>query len=227
MKKIFWFIFFVPVILFAQIHEFGISAGGNALVTDLGTDAFYRPDGYYFSVLYRSNTNERISFKFELSRSVLTENDAKAESAGRRLRGWKTDLTLYDFSIMVEYHFLPLNPYKIPDNFMWTTPYLALGLGVYSSSFTIYPYPEEPFSHIENSLMIPLAFGLKFSFKNRFKIIWEISPRYAISDNLEGSKMADNLHEPLTDRRGSDWYIVNSISLNFGWGKLPCYLNTF
>jgi hypothetical protein len=219
------FLFFmVPV--HAQLHEIGFSGGGATLVSDVGTDDYIIPDGYFISGLYRRNVNEWISMVLKASVSRVSENDVLSNSQGRKARGWYSTAMIYDGGILLEYNFLPLNPYKYPEG-MWTTPYLVVGMGYYSSSFAINPVPVPEIKGTENAFFLPVGFGLKFSFRNRMKIIWEISAKYSFSDNMEGSYTADNPSAPLTDRRGKDWLLQNGISVTFGWGKLPCYLNTF
>ncbi len=226
MKRIVYFIFLISIISNAQIQEIGIGGGSATLISDIGRDDYFIPDGYFGAFVYRSNTNAWLSFLFRFTYSQMEENDALSTSLGRRKRNWRSSMKVYDISLKLEYNFLPLNPYRIPHK-IWVTPYLAVGLGAYVSFLTIIPGNNDPDSHAENAAYLPMAFGLKFSFKNRMKIIWEISPGYSFKDNMEGSYMVDSPVFPHSDTRGTDWMIHNGIYITFGWGKLPCYLNMF
>jgi len=212
--------------LSAQIHEFGFGGGSATLISDLGTDSFYLPDGYFVTALYRGNTNEWISFRINLSYARVTEADSLSESEGRRLRNWNANTDIVDLNVMIEYNFLPTNPYRIPHG-VWVTPYIAGGLGVYGSFLHITAPNKDPIDHNENSAFIPLAFGVKFIFRNRMKLVFEIRPQYSLKDNLEGSLIMDSKELPHTNQLSNDWFIYNGITLTFGWGKLPCYLNIF
>ncbi len=226
MKRFWGFIMLISMSAQAQLHEIGFSGGSATLISDIGQDDYLIPEGYFISGLYRRNTNEWISFTFRFSYGTMSDDDALSESAGRRLRAWRSDITVIGGDIMLEYNFLPLNPYKYPHG-VWVTPYLGIGAGYHTSFISAYSPSTAGISDIQNTFYLPMAFGIKFSFRNRMKIIWELGPRYSFSDNMEGSLRLDNSSGPLSDRRGNDWYIYNGLSVTFGWGKLPCYLNTF
>jgi len=226
MKKFFLLNILMALPLTAQVYELGIGGGSATMISDLGTDSFYLPDGYFVGGLYRVNSNEWFSVRLNLNYAFMGEYDYESESAGRRKRRWYAETRVYDINLMVEYNFLPANPYKRPD-VMWITPYIAGGLGAYVSDLKMVTSAVRTIRHQENAAFLPLAAGLKVTFRNRMKLIWEIKPQYSFKDNMEGSIMADSRDEPKTNRLANDWFIYNGISLTFGWGKLPCYLNLF
>ncbi len=227
MAKLKILFFFLMPLAYGQVHEWGFFAGGINYVGDIGDDRFYVPDGFSGSVYYRSNINEWYSVRLELGYGQLTASDRFAQSLGRRMRNWQTSMNIMDFSALFEYNFLPLNPYKRPLKIL-TTPYLATGISVFRSISVIRDnFTGNALTNYENSLSIPVNFGIKFSLSRHVKFNWEVSVRYCMTDDLEGSRMFDSALDPKTDRLGNDWYITSGIGLTFGFGELPCYLNVF
>ncbi|NPA43480.1 MAG: outer membrane beta-barrel protein [Chlorobi bacterium] len=218
------FVLFVAPV-YAQLHELGFGGGIANFATDIGSDYLLPAEGFFLTGLYRTNTNEWISLRTSLTWGRVSESDAESESLGRRKRGWAYSADVMDLHLMIEYNFLPLNPYRIPDR-VWVTPYIAGGLGAYVSFLTVTAGTARR-EYAENSAYLPLAFGLKFSFRNRMKLVWEIRPQFSFKDNIEGSLLVDPLEAPKTNRLSNDWFIYNGFTITFGWGKLPCYLNLF
>ncbi len=226
MKHLSWFVFLFSFSLQGQVHELGLKAGSANMISDIGRDSYIQPDGFFVTGLYRRNVNEWVSYRFEVSYAIMHENDLNSESSGRRLRAWKSNTSVLDAALMLEYNFISLNPYRYPEK-TWLTPYLAIGLGGFNSVYSAGSAYAPGLSGTQFALFLPMAFGLKLSFRNRMKFVWEISPRYSFSDNLEGSVVLDPGPLPLTDKLGNDWMIYSGFSITFGWGKLPCYLNVF
>jgi len=223
MRKIFSVVF---LLLFAwqgrgQVHEFGFWGGANNVIADIGNESLIMPDGFFGSAYYRWNINPWYALRVQAGFSQWHVSDARAHSTGRRLRGWQSGGSLVDGNVMMEYEFIPLNPYKRPLRVL-ATPYVLAGLGAYFTNST-----SGPVAVSKVVVQLPFGMGVKFSLSRKIKFNVEVLARYGWSDNLEGSFMRDTGPLPLTNRWSNDWYITQSIGFSFGYGELPCYLNVF
>ncbi len=207
--------------LHAQLHEFGFTGGGNNVIGDIGRDDFVRPDGFYASGYYRWNINPWYSLRINGTYSQWQLADSRSAIEGRRLRHWTASGDTKDISILLEYNFLPLNPYKRPVHLV-ATPYLMLGAGYQMSTGQ-----TAGLGWNTNAFTLPVGFGIKFSITRRLKFHYELLLRYTFSDNLDGSRTADNTTIPLSNPWSNDWFMTNGIGFSYGFGELPCYINVF
>ena len=225
--KIFPIVFFIFLstagrTLQAQLHEFGITAGGNNVIGDIGRDDYIRPDGYFVSAQYRRNFNAWYSLRVNGTYSVWSLSDTRSSIPGRQTRAWSAAGNTTDISALLEYNFLPLNPYKRPLHIMVMTPYLMIGLGYQLSTGQ-----TAGAAWTNNAFTLPTGFGIKFSITRRLKFHYELLVHYTFSDNLDGSRSADNGSLPLTNRWSNDWFMTNGIGFSYGFGQMPCYINVF
>jgi hypothetical protein len=205
----------------AQVHEFGFWGGGNNIIGDIGSEDYIMPDGWFGAAYYRLNLNPWYSFRLQGMFSQWHVSDMYARSRGRRMRGWEAHADFVDMNFLIEYNFLPLNPYKKPLKIL-TTPYLMAGVGFYGSFVH-----SGPVYLTENTFELPFGFGLKFSLTKRIKFNWEVLIHYSIKDDLDASHVRDSFSVPKTNMWSNDWYITQGIGFSFGYGELPCYLNVF
>jgi len=226
MKKLVWILLPLLHAANAQVQEIGFGGGITTIISDLGPESFFNREGYYVTGIFKANTNEWVSVQFSLSYAEAQEHDSLSASIGRRIRNWSSQMSIFSLDMMIQYNFLPANPYRIPQK-VWVTPYLAAGLGAYASFLSITDNIQLTETYNEHTAYIPVAFGIKIRFPNRMKLIYEIKPQYSFKDNLEGSLSFDSKEFPKTDQLNNDWMIYQGLTLTFGWGKLPCYLNLF
>ncbi len=223
MKKIFP-LFFMFLFLWkaqGQVHEFGFWAGGNNIISDIGRESLVMPDGYAVSGYYRWNINPWYALRLQGGFSSWSVADERAQSSGRRLRNWESGGSLVDGKILMEYEFLPLNPYKRPLRVL-VTPYVTAGAGIY---YTNAHSGEISVGKLTADL--PFGMGIKFSLSRRIKFSVEILAHYGFGDDLEASYSRDTGSMPVTNRWSRDWYITQTAGFSIGFGQLPCYLNVF
>ncbi len=207
----------------AQVYEFGLTGGGNNIISDIGRDDFVRPDGFYASGYYRWNINPWYSLRINGTYSQWQLADSRSANAGKRLRNWNSSGDIKDISVLLEYNFLPLNPFKRPvRKLIVVTPYLMTGVGYYITTAQVQGY-----NFRDGAYTLPVGFGIKFSITRRLKFHYELLLRYTFSDNLDGSRTVDNNVIPLSNPWSNDWFMTNGIGFSYGFGKLPCYLNVF
>jgi hypothetical protein len=79
----------------------------------------------------------------------------------------------------------------------------------------------------DESISVPVIFGFKTNPSPLFVIGFEIEARYALTDNIDGSKPVDpynnNNNLIFENINNNDWYVFSGITISFTFGDLPCY----
>lgn len=214
--SVLFFALFMCVTVTAQKHEIGLFLGGANGITDVGRTDFinplpkaYRNSGepaipWVIGALYRFNLNPQQGLRLNLAYGQIIDNDKTASEDYRYHRGAKYAQRVFDFSVLFEYNFLPINSEQQRGH----SPYIFGGIGGFAYNNPTYvvthrartdadgqpitPTSAEDFeSAIEKSnrtkfsYTIPFGAGYKYKFNYNWVASFEIGVRPTIVDNLD------------------------------------------
>ena len=186
----------------AQIHEFGVWAGGTNYFGDLNTQTsfkFVRPGAGAF---YRYNIKYRGGWKTSINWGQVEFDDAKTNIAWNRQRNLSFKSDIFDITTQIEFNFFKFDKANAKGKHWWT-PYLGTGLTVFFFNpkaqyngqwYYLQPLGTEgqndaSYSGVKKyrlfSLAIPIVGGFKFSFKRNWNIGIEAGVRKTFTDYLD------------------------------------------
>lgn len=206
----------------AQIHEVGVFLGGSNYIGDVGSTTYISPDKAAFGLLYRWNKSPRHAYRFSYTQSTITANDLHSKEGGRKLRGYRFDNTIREFSAGLEFNFFDFNLHESKRK---VTPYVFSGLSYFRYDSLYIQSGETEKEKKAGSIAIPMILGVKTNLTTNFVLGLEVGARYTFSDNLDGSNPDnDNLRSlRFGDLNNNDWYVFSGITLTYTFGNKPCY----
>jgi len=206
----------------AQIHEFGVFAGGSNYIGDIGPTDYIAPDKLSLGLLYKWNRSPRHSWRASYTYGKITANDANSDIPSRKQRGYEFENTIKELSLGLEFNFFDFNLHE-PD--LKITPYVYSGLSYF---WYDEKYINNGTVHTQDSkggLAIPMTVGLKTNVIENFIIGFEVGARYTFTDNLDGSNPSDAVYEQFRfgNLESNDWYVFTGFTLTYTFGNKPCY----
>jgi len=231
------FLFLSIFISSGQEYELGLNLGGGNYIGDIGGENYINPNKIGGGIVYKRTVNQWYSFRMNLNYFQLEAFDSDSDSAGRRARDFSVTSTIFNFSLGVEYNFIPRNPYLPLRSIKKITPYVytGIGLGTYSGrlEFNNPVLIESGVKFNGTKLSIPVILGLKYRVTRHFIISLESGFNYYFTDNLDGThsfygneeRLIINGYTPTTNPNSNDWYTFSSIGLIYSFGDLSCYFN--
>lgn len=220
---------------------------------------------FYGGLLYRFNFNPHQTVRLDLGYNQVQFSDKAAKEEYRRNRNSFGKNNVYEASLVFEYNFLPINNEQLS----MLSPYIFAGFGGLmfdapkatlkhdfkrnSDGVAQAPIDEQDFvTTTEYTLgkktvaQIPFGVGLKYKFNHGWAIFAEATFRYAITDQLDHSKILEkdivsnynvDILNPSTGGsllQTGDYYIVSKEretafinSRNVGDAKSKDWMNTF
>ncbi|MDO5510737.1 MAG: DUF6089 family protein [Weeksellaceae bacterium] len=207
---------FMCVSVTAQKHEIGVFLGGANGITDVGRTDFinplpkaYRSSGepalpWAIGALYRFNLNPQQGLRLGLNYAQIIDNDKTASEDYRFARGAKYAQRVFDFHLLFEYNFLPINS----EQERGYSPYIFAGIGGFAYNHPTYvvthrarldesgqpiaPSGPDDFESViaknnttKFSYSIPFGAGFKYKFNYNWVASAEVSVRPTIIDNLD------------------------------------------
>ncbi len=204
--------------LFAQIDEVGGGIGGMTYTGDLVRGyklLSNRPAG---TIFVRRNLNDFVSFKFGVAGGKITASDATDPiDAFAAQRNSSFNITLMEFSIMVEYHFLNFKSGSPRER--WS-PYFTGGVALIAISGN--KNKPEPYSNFQPS--VPLGFGVKYIVNPKWMIGFEWGARMLFFDYLDNVSEGDlqKKNYQYGNWYDNDAYYYIGFSLNYAFYRIPC-----
>lgn len=182
-------------------HEIGIGLGTTHFLGDLGggpgngtiflKDIDLRATRPSVGVFYRYNFAKVLAVRTELLYGMLYGNDAYSEEASRFARQLQANASVFDVTVQLEVHFIPLQFCSGKARF---SPYVAAGVGVAMatpqiSSNSSEGIPATELQYIQNdkpfTFTIPISAGIKYKLKKNIVLGLEASYRLAFTDQLD------------------------------------------
>ena len=210
--------------LTAQIHEFGVFAGGSNFIGDVGKTDFISPNKFAVGALYKWNRSPRFSWRISATQTTVFANDNFSEVSGRTERGYRFRNQITDITAGFEFNFFNFN---LHEPGFKSTPYVHLGLSYFLSDNLYVDSTGEYKSYGSRSggIAIPMVVGLKFRMSRHFILGIETGPRYTFKDDIDGSKPRSSSLSHLTfgNPNSNDWYVFTGATLTYTFGIKPCY----
>ena len=211
---------------FSQFHELGGFFGGSNYIGDIGSTNYISPNNYALGLIYKWNMTTRYSFRASAIIANIQKSDYTSKNINRFLRSYKFDNNIQEFSGGLEINFEDFNLHNPETKF---TPFIFLGINYFGYDLF---YHDPTNKNVVNygkdeSISIPIIFGVKTNPSPLFVIGFEIGARYALTDNIDGSKPVDpfsnNDNLIFGNINNNDWYVFSGITISFTFGDLPCY----
>lgn len=211
-----------------KTYDLGLYLGGVNYYGEIGKKKFISPNRATLGVIGKMNFNEKLSLRGSVTFFTLYDDDRDSDQP-YRANGrnnslyYSFDNTSIEASVGVEY---------VPFSFLKNTRnpidfYIHGGLGAVYNEELYYPLSagnEDVVAEKYGSrtrMVIPFGAGLKTFVGSNFMLGIELSPRYTMSDNLDGSHPdAEELEaNQLPDFGSNDWYTFVGLTLTYRFGK--------
>ena len=129
------FIVLVAQLASAQRYELGVFLGGSNPIADIGRTHYVYPNEFAFGGLFKWNFHERMSARVQITKTVISGNDAQSDIPGKRNRqfAFRTDVT--DMTAGVEWHFFSYKIKNLLDRPI--TPYIFGGITDFGTTICI------------------------------------------------------------------------------------------
>jgi len=206
----------------SQIHEIGIFSGGSNYIGDVGATDYINPNRLALGVIYKWNKSSRYSYRASILFSRLAANDADSDIRSRQQRGFEFSSDVTEFSIGMEFNFLPFSLHNFRKPF---TPYIYGGISYLNHSDFFFQGNQVVDNGNRNTFAIPMTLGVKGKIGQHLVLGAEIGARYAFTDNLDGSNpdVSNNRDLRFGNIFSDDWYVFTGFTLTYTFGRRPCY----
>ena len=177
---------------YIQQGEFGFSIGGAHYFGDLNTrSGLNRPKpalGLFFRKQFGNYVGLRVAGRF----AQMGYDDLLSKNSYQYTRGLEFNTNIFEFGVQGDFNFFKYIPNDINYGF---TPYITLGLGVFSfNPYATYDgekyylnslQTEEAKSLSTMAVCIPLGVGIKYSINPKVNLSFEITQRFTTTDYLD------------------------------------------
>lgn len=210
----------------SQIYEFGIFAGGNNFVGDVGSTKYFAPNKVALGLIGKWNRSPRHSFRVSVIFAELQGLDAKSDDPRRKQRGYEFTNNIIEISTGMEFTFLD---FDLHTSGIKGTPYLYSGIT--ATKYDNYFFAPNGVHTSENesswAFGIPIVLGYKTNISQHLILAGEVGARYTFSDELDGSVPNDDALQQFSfgNTNSNDWYIFTGFTLTYTFGRRPCYCN--
>jgi hypothetical protein len=208
----------------AQIHEFGVFAGGSNYIGDIGSTTFIAPNETAFGLLYKWNKSPRHAWRASFLQSTITSRDADSDNGMRVERNYAFKNSTKEISLGLEFNFFEFN---LHDSQKKVTPYIYSGLSIVTYSQLYHIGGKHKIDYYDYSLAIPMVLGIKTNITDHWILGLETGARYTFTDNLDGSNPKNSNLAPLKfgNTNSNDWVVYTGFTLTYTFGKKHCYCN--
>ena len=216
---------------YIQQGEFGFTVGAAHYFGDLNTrSGLNRPKpslGLFFRKQFGNYVGLRVAGRF----AKLGYDDLLSKNSYQYTRGLEFNTNIFEFGVQGDFNFFKYIPNDINYGF---TPYMTLGLGVFSFSpyataedGTIVPLNNgqiktEGVTYEPMAICVPLGVGIKYSINQKVNLSFEITHRFTNTDRIDdvsgtylGLYLADGVTPNLAtgfwdrDPANNNLYIIN------------------
>lgn len=189
--------------VYAQTLESGIMGGGMYYLGDINSKSHFNQIKPAVGLIARYNIDNRWSFKFNLLKGSVTDNDSLYSDQTNLERGLQFRSSITEIGVMAEFNFWPYET----GNTNEITPYIFGGI----SAFFFHPDLENPTNfgvlnglrdehtegqvkgtdevesteYKESSISIPFGIGIKYSLTDRIGLSVEWGLRKTFTDYLD------------------------------------------
>ncbi len=178
--------------------EFGIAVGAGHYFGDLNTRAALNRPNFSAGVYYVKQFNNYVGVKLAADYAFLAYSDVYSKNETQRLRNLSFNTNVWEASLSGYFNFFRFIPGVSGYKF---TPYLSLGVGVFSydpyaylqgTKYFLRPLGTEGQNFDSGrkqygtmAMCIPLTFGFKYSINENMNVFAEVGYRFTNTDYLD------------------------------------------
>lgn len=183
---------------YIQQGEFGITAGVAHYFGDLNNRAAVNRPKPVFGIFFRKQFNNYTGLRVAAHYAQLGYSDTYSKNEFQQRRNLSFNTNIFEFALQGDFNFFKFVP-NDPDNAF--TPYITLGLGIFSYDPYAYyngeknylrPLNTEGQTFYKNrkaygamSLCFPIGAGFKYNLSQSLNISFEISHRFTRTDYID------------------------------------------
>ncbi len=203
---------------FWKTSDLGFFAGNMYYVGDINhKQQFYSPRAT-FGGIFRVNISPRYSIRLNAFYGEISGKDTDFDFQYQQMRNHKFLTKLMDYTMQVEFNFLPYGSFVKEKSFNFT-PYIATGI-----TFSVFEHKEK-----FNSFCLPFSVGFKYTMTHRIRIGVEWSFRRTYNDYLDAldeDVFKDKIfyEKQKNYKNNDDWYAMAGffVSYKLFYPKMKC-----
>jgi hypothetical protein len=180
--------------------EFGLAAGSAFYFGDLNNRSQLNRPKPAFSASFRKAFGNYLGARVSASYAQVGYSDTYSRNDYQRTRNLSFNSTILEIAAQADFHFFKFNPAENKKAF---TPYLTLGLGLFSfdpyayyrgkkiflrplntegQGSTLYP-DRKPYNTF--ALAVPFGLGVKYCINDKYSLFAEVNYRFTNTDYLD------------------------------------------
>lgn len=226
--------------------EFGVTFGAAHYFGDLNTRAALNRPKIAIGAFYRKQFNNYLAMRLAVHFAQLGYSDKYSKNEYQKIRNLSFNTDIFELAVSGDFNFFKYQPSDPQYNF---TPYLTLGLGVFSYNPYAYlagkkyylrplgtegqniPYIDKegktrkPYGSM--SVCIPIGMGIKYNVNDKFNLSFQIAHRLTFTDYIDDVSTtfvgADKFVNPvalaLQDRSYEKGAVIGREGVQRGWSK--------
>ncbi len=184
---------------YVQQGEFGITLGGAHYFGDLNTRASISRPKPALGLFYRKQFGNYVGLRLAAHYAQLGYSDVYSKNDYHRTRNLSFNSNIWEIAAMGDFNFFKFLPNN-PDYLF--TPYITLGLGVFSYDPYAYLASKKEFlrplgTEGQNinyqgrkpygtmAVCVPFGAGIKYNISEKLNLSFEVSHRYTFTDYLD------------------------------------------
>lgn len=215
---------------YGQIHEVGLFIGGSNAIADVGSGSYIKPNDVAIGAIYKWNRSPRHSFRFSAIYANIKGSDSESSDPRRKQRDYSFENTIKELTAGMEFTFFDFDLHDQHNYAIKTTPYLFTGVTyLHYDALALNASNKIERYNSHNTFAIPMTVGIKSAITKQFVLAFEVSARYAFTDDLDGSNPVRDKEEYESLKFGNvdsnDWYVFTGFTLTYTFGKNPCFCN--
>jgi len=227
-------------VLFAQTQsdvqegEFGISVGAAHYFGDLNTTARFNRPKPALGAFFRKQFGNYIALRVSGHYAQLGYSDIYSKNDYQKSRNLSFNSNIWELALQGDFNFFKFVP---GDEFLRLTPYVTLGVGVFSydpyaylngAKIFLRPlgtegqgsslYPEKK-TYGSMAFCIPFGVGIKYNVNRKINVGFEIVHRFTSTDYLDDVSTTyapDAFAQTLPDGTPTNWYLLQDRSYETG-----------
>lgn len=213
------FIFFIilPFNSYGQLTEVGFQIGAMNYTGDLSNGYSIKNHRPAASVFLRNNISSAVGMKYGIAAGMLYGSNDYFNNSENQMNSVSFNTTILEAFGVFEFYFLD---YKSKHSRIHWTPYLSLGLGV----FTYFGDAANNSDASRFQPVIPLGIGFKYQLNPKIDVGFEASARVTFFDYLDGIGKDDPIGPDYVyaNKYSFDTYYYIGFTLNYTFYIIPC-----
>lgn len=182
-----------------QEGEFGLTAGVAHYFGDLNTRASFKRPKMAVGAFFRKQFGNYIGARVAVHYAQVGFSDTYSKNEYQRIRNLSFNSSIWELAVQGDFNFFKFVPNDPDYQF---TPYVTLGLGVFSYDPYAYLYGEKIFlrplgtegqamnylgrkEYGSMAICIPFGVGIKYNLNEKVNISFEVSNRFTTTDYLD------------------------------------------